>query len=726
MGELTRLPAFDRAPDGHAAPRNIPRSHTRYYAFLSYSHKDRALAEWLHRELERFRVPRSLAGKLTANGVVPKRLTPIFRDEQELAASDDLGEGIKSALVSSQYLIVLCSPDATRSRWTNAEIETFKRSCPDAHVLAAIASGEPFASDIPGREDEECFPPALRFKYDRRGKPTAKRAEPLAADLRDDGEVRRIGFLKLVAGMIGVGLDELVQRETKRKHQRLAWLAAASLGGMAVTSTLAVAAIQSRDEARDQRREAEGLVGFMLGDLKDKLEPIGRLDALDAVGSRALAYYQHQDKGSLSDEALAQRAKALTLIGAIAQTRGDTAEALKRYQEALASTAEAVRRYPDDPQRLYDHAQNVFYVGAIAYQRGELPQAEAAWRQYLGLADRMVELAPENKDYRLEQVYANTDVGTVLNDQHRYRAATARFQASLAMAESLAAAEPRNLDYQKRVSNNLAYLADSHEGSGDLQQALGDRERQLRLLADVARIDPRDTKLQQMAMTAHRSVGRLLGSQGDISGGLKELLASVAISDDLFRIEPENTDWLQANAIGRFDLADLQLGTGQIGTGAATARSMCEITDRLVNRDKTVADWKSMLRSRCLELRARIALAQGDAAQAAGLAREWLSASASSPVAIDRSLLGMRALLIGGDALAASGQRQEATKWWNSGLRLVLRSIELRPSDKAIIAALKLRLGDRAGAQQLISSLAAIGYRHPAYLAAIKAAGGRA
>jgi hypothetical protein len=294
------------------------------------------------------------------------------------------------------------------------------------------------------------------------------------------------------------------------------------------------------------------------------------------------------------------------------------------------------------------------------------------------------------------------------------------------MAESLAAAEPRNLDYQKRVSNNLAYLADAQEGSGDLQQALGDRERQLRLLADVARIDPRDTKLQQHAMTAHRSVGRLLASQGDTAGGLKELLAGVAISDDLFRIEPDNTDWLQANAIGRFDLADLQLGAGQTAAAAATARSMCDITDRLVNRDKTVADWKSMLRARCLELRARVALAGNDASQASFLARQWLSAAASSPVAIDRSLLGMRAFLIGGDALAASGQREEAKKWWSLGLRSVLKSIELRPSDQAIVAALKLRLGDRAGAQQLISSLAAMGYRHPAYIAAIRSAGGRA
>jgi hypothetical protein len=189
MGKLAQLPAFDRAPEAaDAEMRRIPRLQTRYYAFLSYSHKDKELADWLHRELERFRVPRSLAGRLTANGVVPKRLTPIFRDQHDLAATGDLGGEIKTTLAVSQFLIVLCSPTAAVSRWTNAEIEWFKQTHPEGCVLAAVASGEPFASEMPGRGDEECFPPALRFKCDRRGHRTAKRAEPLAADFREGGD----------------------------------------------------------------------------------------------------------------------------------------------------------------------------------------------------------------------------------------------------------------------------------------------------------------------------------------------------------------------------------------------------------------------------------------------------------------------------------------------------------------------------------------------------------
>ncbi|MEJ2207362.1 MAG: hypothetical protein P8170_25090, partial [Gemmatimonadota bacterium] len=37
--------------------------------------------------------------------------------------------------------------------------------------------------------------------------------------------------------------------------------------------------------------EAERLIDFMLGDLRGKLEPIGRLDLLDDVGGEAVAYF---------------------------------------------------------------------------------------------------------------------------------------------------------------------------------------------------------------------------------------------------------------------------------------------------------------------------------------------------------------------------------------------------------------------------------------------------
>lgn len=85
MAKLARMPAIDGSL-GLDADVRVPRLRTRFYAFLNYSHQDKDLADWLHGELEKFRVPHSLAGKLTTNGIVPRRLTPIFRDQHDLAA----------------------------------------------------------------------------------------------------------------------------------------------------------------------------------------------------------------------------------------------------------------------------------------------------------------------------------------------------------------------------------------------------------------------------------------------------------------------------------------------------------------------------------------------------------------------------------------------------------------------------------------------------------------
>ncbi|WP_419815845.1 tetratricopeptide repeat protein [Glacieibacterium sp.] len=218
----------------------------RYRAFISYSHRDNAAAEWLHRGLEAYRIPRQLVGADTRLGPAPARLAPIFRDRDELAASADLGREITAALDASAFLIVVCSPAAAASRWVEQEIVAFKRLRGEDRVLALIVAGEP------GSADRECFPRALRFKLD-----SDIPAEPIAADLRPGGDGRRLAQLKLVAGLTGLRLDALVQRETQRRLRRVTAVAVAALVGMACAAALALYANAARLEANEQRRIAE-------------------------------------------------------------------------------------------------------------------------------------------------------------------------------------------------------------------------------------------------------------------------------------------------------------------------------------------------------------------------------------------------------------------------------------------------------------------------------------
>jgi hypothetical protein len=202
----------------------------KYWAFISYSHKDTAIADWLHQKLETYRVPKSLVGTPSREGEVPSRIMPIFRDREELPTSSELGDNLQKSLQQSRYLIVICSPDAAQSRWVEEEVCTFKGWHGRDHVIALIARGAPNATDR-SRAEDECFPQSMRFDVNAAN--ARVRVEPIAADLRLEGDGRKRAFLKIVAGLLGVGFDDLYQREKRRQKRRQMMLAAAAILALA-------------------------------------------------------------------------------------------------------------------------------------------------------------------------------------------------------------------------------------------------------------------------------------------------------------------------------------------------------------------------------------------------------------------------------------------------------------------------------------------------------------
>jgi MTH538 TIR-like domain (DUF1863) len=195
-------------------------SQTRYWAFISYSQRDAKVAQWLHKELETFRVPAALIGRRIGDRTIARRLIPIFRDRDELPSTGNLTGKIRQALEASHALIVICSPYAATSPWVNEEIRTFKMLGRAERIFPFIVDGEPYASDRPALGLPECFPPMLRFAVAADGTLTDRRSDPLAADAREGKDGRSSSRLKLIAGLLGIGFDDLRRRELARKRQR--------------------------------------------------------------------------------------------------------------------------------------------------------------------------------------------------------------------------------------------------------------------------------------------------------------------------------------------------------------------------------------------------------------------------------------------------------------------------------------------------------------------------
>ena len=365
----------------------------KYRAFLSYSHRDTKWATWLHKSLESYRPPKQIVGTVTPRGPVPKRLAPIFRDREELASATDLGSLLNEALRQSACQIVICSPSSARSKWVNEEILAFKRLGREDRIFCLIVGGEPYASYDPAHADEECFPPALRYKLGPDGELSTTRTEPIAADARPGKDGRNNAKLKLIAGLLAVGFDALRQREQHRRQRQLFAIASGAIAGMVLTSGLATIALIARATAQRQtviaRREAETArqtTNFLVDLFKIS-------DPSEARGN-SLTAREMLDKGAARIES--QLAKQPQVQATLLDTLGNAYTGLGLYDKAKplleSSVAKRLAQNPQDPAHL---AASLSDLGDLQTWRAQYPDAERAYRQAIGLQKA---LRPDQRD----------------------------------------------------------------------------------------------------------------------------------------------------------------------------------------------------------------------------------------------------------------------------------------------------------------------------------------
>ena len=235
----------------------------KYDAFISYRHvePDQSIAKQIHQMIETFKPPK----EFYKNG---KKLTfRVFRDREELAARD-LSASIKEALVTSRYLIVICSKRTPLSEWCQKEVKIFKSLYGGERIIPVLIEGEP----------DEAFP--QEFK-ELKNKDNESLQDILAADIRPDEVLKKdfggyeqlqnnnrqklkdltqqsLNILKtekyrIMATILGCSFGDLKQRDKERKNRLI--LSISSLSG-AIFLIFGLFMANAYQKAELARREA--------------------------------------------------------------------------------------------------------------------------------------------------------------------------------------------------------------------------------------------------------------------------------------------------------------------------------------------------------------------------------------------------------------------------------------------------------------------------------------
>jgi len=499
----------------------------------------------------------------------------------------------------------------------------------------------------------------------------------------------RYGSARRVAEDLGRFLDgDVVEAYADRfayrvgrfaaRHRTLLILAGISVlllaAALTVAAVLGVRAVRANTVAEQRRTQAEDLIGFMLNDLRDKLEPVGRLDLLDDVGERAMKYFAAVPEAELSDEELARRATALHQIGDVRVQQGDLAGAQGPFEESLVLARKLAARDPDSAERLFGLGQSEFWVGYAAWKRGLLGAARMHFEAYRSISEELVAEDPVNLAWQRELSYAHSNLGSVLQAQGDLPGALERFEATLAIDRRLAAAA----ESDQQRSQSLFELAASHntvgvvlEHMGRLDEALAEYEADLALRRALSAKDPNNQRWREFLGTSQQFVGHLLSVRGDLDAAQPHLEAARELFDTLAARDPGNGQWLYKQALSYLLLGRLDFGQGDLEGAGRAWRTAHELARTLAQKDPERIDWRLLVADTLYQL-SRLARAKGDP----GSARRQVERA----LAIARDLLGQHPddrqirervaedLLLLGDLERTAGDRSGAGRSWHGAV----------------------------------------------------------
>jgi tetratricopeptide (TPR) repeat protein len=722
---------------GLRMPESSSSSGFTYRAFISYSHRDKVWGDWLHKALETYRVPSRLVGTHTAHGTIPRRLNPIFRDREELASATDLGRKVNAALSQSENLIVICSPASAVSRWVNQEVLAYKRMGRGDRIFCLIVDGEPNASAVAGQEMDECFCPALRFQLDASGRATGARTEPIAADARPGKDGKANAKLKLIAGMLDVGFDALKQREQQRRVRRMTAITALALGVMAVTVVLAVFALISRHDAviaqhkavvaqqaaERRQKQAEGLVGFMLGDLSDKLNQVHRLDIMQAVDDKAMAYFNSLPAADATDSALLLRVDALKKIGGVrTEANGQLAAAIISYRSAVNLARELLRRSPDDVHRLTILSDSLNSLGTAYWLAGNLDSALKDFERASALLQKAYIERPDDNDLAFELLSARNNIGHILEARGDFAGAQTEYEVTLHLSQALAKRDPGNINWQSNLGNRWSSLGRLMLERGKLDQAIGAYRSNQHIQASLSARDPKNHTAQENLLISNAIYGRATALCGEIDSALRYTLDAVVSAKALLVFDASNTSWQEDFALYSQQAGGLLRQLRQLDKAETSDTEAVRVLKALLDKDPLSSAFQRDLSQSQLES-ARLQLARNNSAAATNSATAALAIieklRAKAPDDRSSLLLAAQAHLLLGRAAALRRDIASAQREWTRTRELLqpaLRSGD-DPNFLAAYAEALLRLDQIDAARPIVAKLNAMGYRTPDFVA---------
>ncbi len=406
--------------------------------------------------------------------------------------------------------------------------------------------------------------------------------------------------------LVGARRYTLLQRVWRfiAKHRTVVAVIAVATIAIAVLSGVSIARIvDERDSAQVARRDAEaqrtraetertradterggaeGLVSFMLTELKPQLERVGRLDVMQGVAKHVDGYYNSlaARAETLDRDEVLRRISALQVLGDVLYAAGDSQASNRSYEQAIErATPLAVR--DKEAAIALARAQNEYAASLL--EAGKVDEAEAL----LERARAALEAIPDHASVAILLAIVHRRLSTAAFLRGKLDDALAQlthcFDAARSVVDDPTQRRAARLELAKCYDRD----SDAESGRNNWAAAELAARSALALRQDVARDDPGDLDVRHGIVISWDKLFELALSAEKLADAKLDADALVAAAEPLVSRDPDNAEWARSLAVGYQRFAELESARGHAAEAAKKMLKAVAVTEAIAARDQT-------------------------------------------------------------------------------------------------------------------------------------------
>ena len=396
--------------------------------------------------------------------------------------------------------------------------------------------------------------------------------------------------------------EAAARREAKRRNEKQRRLAIAGSGALlalllaggvkysldqrALSRKLAV----ERDRANTARSDAEELVGFMLGDLRDKLKPVGRLDILDDVGKKANAYFDRLPASDRGGSALARRATTLRQIGQVRLDQGDLPGAEQLFLQARSLSEELLSNEPESVDGKRSLAESRGAVGQILRLKGDLAGALVELSARETALAALLAARPADAALTRDLIQSRKDVAFLYRVRGEHGRALPPLLENRALLERLLEKEPGSPTWRLALAESYTSTAWLRRATGAFPEAAAEYAKTVSLMEGLVATDPRNSDFQLDLAAAHSHRTLVLQAQGRYDEALLAMKEHRRLVEALVALDPLNASWRSELATGHGVTSAILVAQGSLDAALSEAASGSRLLkEQAVNDPKNPA-----------------------------------------------------------------------------------------------------------------------------------------